>query len=818
MKKYLLVFGIAFALTITAVSYISQQNGKQISALISTTNTSTKEELAPHVPKQAVITIKDDKNLLAPQSIQRPSSAEVKTIVNDYLQKNINDPTLTVKTEVFFDEKETALSENRNYRIRKQNAQNQTMTTNSVEEPKRLIFAHLTSQNIETEKLIEMAKELPIVEYTQPNYMYSTPSDNTMVINANSINAEDPNILWNIFNNLNGAGVDANKIWEKGYTGKGVTIAVIDTGVDIDHPDLQQNIWKNTGETDCFNNKDDDGNGYIDDCHGWDFGDNDNDPNGIIFHGTHVSGIIAAAKNSFGVVGVAHEAKIMPLKVFPDNGYAQTIDVVNAMEYAFRNNADIITTSLGREDDCSSIELQSIQRAFNSGVFVSASSGNENPDGGFHVPFPNSPAVCNQMFAAGATNKQKQLASYSNYFQEMVDMVGPGGESGDSILSTTIDGGYTGSSGTSMATPHAAGIVAMLLQKNPKLTPTEITDIFCKGAHDLGPVGRDTHYGCGFMNAQSIFAASEGPSPQISNAEWSPNTLSKNEKIGKINFSVCDPDGNLSGGEVRVMWSGTDIPVLGKTILWDEHSPVPNATDCAQPQRYEFPVNFEDLDPGHYCADISVTDTNANESNKISNICITKEKPIDGIILNPIVQVLEIGETPAPITAKGDSDFIYKLYNGGTGVEKVNCENGENSTCQLSAPTKDGIITLVVTDGKYKSTAQIFVGGEADENNFNSTSSTPPSNPTKDLFVEMKANKTAAAPGEEINYTITYSNQGEKSYEDIIIVSTFDKDRLTIIRSPVGCTISTPKITCKIGALSAGSSGTITYTAKVKKR
>ena len=193
---------------------------------------------------------------------------------------------------------------------------------------------------------------------------------------------------------------------------EGVTVAVLDTGVDITHPDLQDNIWTNTGETNCTDGIDNDGNGYIDDCHGWDMGGNgngvgDNDPVGSIFHGTHVAGIIAAEKNGTGAVGVAPDAKIMPLKIFDDNGFATTENFMEAMEYAWRNGADIASISLGRNDVCAELEQTAINKAFSAGVFIVASSGNEDTQHGMDLPFSNAPAVCENVFATGATNAEK---------------------------------------------------------------------------------------------------------------------------------------------------------------------------------------------------------------------------------------------------------------------------------------------------------------------------------------------------------------------------------------------------------------------------
>jgi hypothetical protein len=168
--------------------------------------------------------------------------------------------------------------------------------------------------------------------------------------------------------------IHAPDAWSAGYTGKGVIIAVIDTGVDYNHPDLSSNIWKNAGETEG-NGIDDDGNGYVDDVYGYDFINKDADPVDDVGHGTAVAGIIAGLNNGIGVTGVAYDARIMAVKVLGTmGGYYD--DVASGIYYAVNNGADVINLSLSSGHVYPSVIAEAIGDAVNKGVVVCMASGN----------------------------------------------------------------------------------------------------------------------------------------------------------------------------------------------------------------------------------------------------------------------------------------------------------------------------------------------------------------------------------------------------------------------------------------------------------
>ncbi|ABA23664.1 Peptidase S8 and S53, subtilisin, kexin, sedolisin [Trichormus variabilis ATCC 29413] len=268
--------------------------------------------------------------------------------------------------------------------------------------------------------------------------------------------------------------INAPEVWAKGYTGQGITVAVVDGGVDRNHTDLSSNIWKNLKEI-AGNGKDDDGNGYIDDVYGWNFVDNNNntlDKNG---HGTHVAGTIAGVRNSFGVTGIAYNAKIMPVKVLADNGSGADNAIAQGIRYAANNGANVINLSLGKEQP--SINIQSaIQYASSKGAIVVMAAGN----GGQLTPYYPARYATDWGLAVGAVDKSGIMASFSNLAgNELLSYVTAPGVG---IYSTLPGNKYASWNGTSMSTPYVAGVVALMLSANKNLTDSLVRQILTSTA------------------------------------------------------------------------------------------------------------------------------------------------------------------------------------------------------------------------------------------------------------------------------------------------------------------------------------------------
>ena len=277
--------------------------------------------------------------------------------------------------------------------------------------------------------------------------------------------------LWGLSNSGSQGGIvtadiNANQAWDYG-TSTNVVTAVIDTGVDYRHQDLAANIWSNSGEI-AGNGIDDDHNGYIDDTRGWDFANNDNDPMDDNGHGTHVAGTIGAVgNNGVGVTGIAWSALIMPLKFLDKSGSGALSNAIEAINYARVNGAKVINASWGGGGFSSALQSAITQYQQAGGIFVAA-AGNESSN---NATTPSYPANYPGVISVGASTRSDTLASFSN-FGTNVQIVAPG----QSILSTLPGNAYGTLSGTSMATPHVAGAIALLWGQNPTRTAAQITD------------------------------------------------------------------------------------------------------------------------------------------------------------------------------------------------------------------------------------------------------------------------------------------------------------------------------------------------------
>ncbi|NJL09488.1 MAG: S8 family serine peptidase [Calothrix sp. SM1_7_51] len=268
--------------------------------------------------------------------------------------------------------------------------------------------------------------------------------------------------------------VKAPSAWAKGYTGQGIVVAVVDTGIDFNHQDLKDNIWTNPKEIDG-NGKDDDGNGYVDDIHGWNFVSNNSnvmDENG---HGTHVSGTIAAQRNNTGATGIAYGAKIMPVKVLDGNGTGSSENVAKGIRFAADSGANVINLSLGSSYPDKEIE-SAIEYANGKGSVVVMAAGN---DGGSTPEYPARYAK-NWGVAVGAVDKNNKIANFSNRAgsDKLPYVTAPGVD----IYSTLPNNSYGSYSGTSMAAPHVAGVVALMLSANPNLNPNQVKQILTDSA------------------------------------------------------------------------------------------------------------------------------------------------------------------------------------------------------------------------------------------------------------------------------------------------------------------------------------------------
>ena len=276
------------------------------------------------------------------------------------------------------------------------------------------------------------------------------------------------------------------------YTGgRGVIVAVIDTGIDLDHPDLEENIYTNSLELWGVPGVDDDGNGFIDDVHGWNFVANSNNPDDDHGHGSHCAGTVGAVgDNKLGVVGVAPGVTLMPIKVLDSSGSGSFSDVMAALDYCVMMGVNVTSNSYGSPDEEGTLVGESFDAAKAAGILHIASAGNSgNSSGtGDRVEFPGR---YDSVIAVAATNINDTRASFSSTGPD-VAISAPG----VNVRSTYKNGGYRNLSGTSMACPHVAGAAAVLMADGVADIDI-IVMMLGMTAVDLGPTGDDNLYGMG---------------------------------------------------------------------------------------------------------------------------------------------------------------------------------------------------------------------------------------------------------------------------------------------------------------------------------
>ena len=251
-------------------------------------------------------------------------------------------------------------------------------------------------------------------------------------------------------------------------------VADIDSGTNLSHPDLKANLWTNPNESTSNPGVDRDGNGYANDVHGYDFYANDGNPEDENGHGTHTAGTIAAAKNDIGGIGVAPNVKIMTLRFLGPNGEGSTYGAIQAVQYAVKMGAKVISASWGG-GGYSAYLAQAIQNAQAAGVVFVAAAGNEGQNLRYTAVYP---AMYPGVISVAATDANDQQASFSNFGVNEVMVAAPGVK----IRSTYLNQGYTELSGTSMATPQVSGAIALALSKNPAMTVDQIRTQLCTTA------------------------------------------------------------------------------------------------------------------------------------------------------------------------------------------------------------------------------------------------------------------------------------------------------------------------------------------------
>lgn len=412
---------------------------------------------------------------------------------------------------------------------------------------------------VSVDKAIAAYQDLGDVAYAQPDY----------VLTANVIpNDSRFGSLWGLHNTGQNAGtadadIDAVEAWDIHRGSAATIVGVIDTGVDFTHQDLAGNMWVNTGEV-AGNGVDDDGNGFVDDIHGYDFVNNDGNPMDDNGHGTHVAGTIGAVgNNGIGVTGINWSVRIMALKFLSASGSGSTSAAVRAVDYAVRMGAHITNNSWGGGGYNQAL-FDAINRARVAGQIFVAAAGNSGSNNDTTPAYPANYNLDN-VVSVGASDRNDAVASFSSYGATTVDLFAPG----VSILSTTPGNAYSSFSGTSMATPHVAGALALLrdLRRNSGPTYRDLIDTMLQ-AVDVKSQFQGRSISGGRLNLLAMLGdpPADADGPRVSAAVFSGVEASTLDKV-RVTFSEAISSSSLvAADDVRLTGPGGGaIGIIGIT-------------------------------------------------------------------------------------------------------------------------------------------------------------------------------------------------------------------------------------------------------------
>ncbi|MDB5052285.1 MAG: serine protease [Bacilli bacterium] len=348
------------------------------------------------------------------------------------------------------------------------------------------------AETMEAKQLMDYFRKWHVV-YVEPHYLYAT-NDNS------ADNAPVPNdILYSKYQ-WNLPIIETEVGWELGKGSKDVIVAIVDTGVDVNHPDLQGHLLT-----------------------GYNVVNPDELPMDDVGHGTHVSGVISAlVNNGEGVAGMTWYNPILPVKVLDASGQGNTYNVAQGIIWAADHGAKVINMSLGNYAEANFLH-DAIKYAYNKDIVLIAAAGNDNTEN------PGYPAAYPEVFAVAAADSNKNKASFSN-FGDYIAVAAPG----VNIASTYPHNQYAALSGTSMASPHVTALAALIRSVNPKLKNIEVMDIMRKSAEDLGTPGKDKYYGYGQIDVVHALQQAQGIS--ASAASW-PQWISHELELIKKRFS-----------------------------------------------------------------------------------------------------------------------------------------------------------------------------------------------------------------------------------------------------------------------------------------
>lgn len=381
------------------------------------------------------------------------------------------------------------------------------------------IFSVRTNERLSISAALKTLRAIPGVQIAEPNFVYRASPIHRAAIQETidqMLTRSNPNDaqfgkLWGMNNvgqtdgtgqvGVNGADIKALQAWNISTGSRKVLVAVVDTGIDYTHPDLKDNVWTMPGTTDV---------------HGFNAITGKEDPMDDNSHGTHCSGTIGAlGNNGIGVAGVNWNVSIMGVKFLSAEGSGDLEGAVKAIDWAVDHGAQVLSNSWGGGGYSDILEA-SIKRAGDKGILFIAAAGNDSSNNDAVPAYPASYKLDN-VISVAASNNRDELADFSNYGPTTSHLMAPG----DGILSTTPGNNYATYSGTSMATPHVSGAAALLLSKEPGLTPIQVRDRLMATSDKIKAVRRKLISG-GRLNIYNMLTNTVPPGfPEIPADSWS---------------------------------------------------------------------------------------------------------------------------------------------------------------------------------------------------------------------------------------------------------------------------------------------------------
>lgn len=389
----------------------------------------------------------------------------------------------------------------------------------------QLKVVHLSNENKSLRSVIDALNAEPSVLYAEPNYVV-----HAFDLNQSGTTPNDTDFakLWGMSNTgqsdsahqagKSGADINVMPLWAKGITGsKDIIVAVIDTGIEWTHPDLKDNLYTNQAEV-AGNGKDDDGNGFVDDVHGYNFSDHTANSSDDHSHGSHCAGTIGGVgNNGKGVAGVNWSVRLLPVKFLSASGSGSTEGAIEAVNYARLMKVNVMSNSWGGGSFSQALK-DSISLANDAGILFVAAAGNDGSNNDSRATYPAGYDLPN-VLAVAATDNRDTLASFSNYGNRTVHVAAPG----VNIYSSVKGGTYATYSGTSMATPHVAGIAALLMSANPTWTFSDVKDRLIKTSDPVAGLRRKV-MAKGRVNAYNAFMGIVPPNQEPDESRWQSRT------------------------------------------------------------------------------------------------------------------------------------------------------------------------------------------------------------------------------------------------------------------------------------------------------